>query len=83
MPKARTNRLRVLRAERRMTQFALARKARINPTRLSFIENAHIDSTPTERTRLARALKVAEIDVFPWIEDATAPVHDGCRGDIA
>lgn len=64
------NRLRVLRAERRMTQLALANKARLNVARVSFFENGHRDPTDAERKRLARALKAEVIDVFP---DATAP----------
>ena len=59
------NRLRVLRAERRMTQLTLARKSRINVTRVSFIENGLVDPAPKERDRLARALKADVIEVFP------------------
>jgi transcriptional regulator with XRE-family HTH domain len=50
------NRLRVLRAERRMTQFQLAQKSRINPATVSLIENEHLVPTPDQRDRLARAL---------------------------
>ena len=59
------NRLRVLRAERRITQLALARKARVNVARVSFFENGHAEPKPNERKRLARALKVTVIDLFP------------------
>lgn len=59
------NRLRVLRAERRMTQLTLARKARINVTRISFIENSLVEPTDVEQKRLARALKADVQDVFP------------------
>jgi transcriptional regulator with XRE-family HTH domain len=50
------NRLRVLRAERRMTQFQLAQKSRINPATVSLIENEHLVPTSAQRDRLARAL---------------------------
>lgn len=66
------NRLRVLRAEQRMTQLTLARKVRINQTRISFIENGHVEPTPEERDRLARALKVAVTDAFPTEDAAVA-----------
>lgn len=59
------NRLRVLRAERRMTQLTLARRSHINATRISFIENSLIEPTERERTRLARALRVMVADAFP------------------
>ena len=65
MAKPEPNRLRVLRAERRVTQLTLARRAHVNPTRISFIENGHVEPTPEERDRLARALKVAVTDAFP------------------
>lgn len=66
------NRLRVLRAERHMTQFQLANKSRLTPSRISFIENGHIEPTPTERAALARAFKVSEPEVFPEAPEAVA-----------
>lgn len=60
-----TNRLRVLRAERRMTQFQLAQKSRINPATVSLIENEHLSPTQEQRERLARALNTDVTDVFP------------------
>ncbi len=72
MSKPERNRLRVLRAERRITQLALARKTRINPTRISFIENGHVDPTPDERDRLARALKTEVAELFPPADEAVA-----------
>jgi len=48
-----------------MTQLALARKSRINVTRLSFIENGLADPKPEERDRLARALRAELVEVFP------------------
>lgn len=66
------NRLRVLRAEQRMTQWTLAQKSRINPSTVSLIENGHIHPTPSQRDRLARALKAAVLDAFPGSEEAVA-----------
>jgi len=66
-----SNRLRVLRAEQRMTQLDLSRKSRINPTRISFIENGHVAPTVDECERIARALKTAVTVVFP-AQDAVA-----------
>jgi len=59
------NRLRVLRADREMTQLTLARKSGVHVTRLSFIENDLVDATDEERKQLARALKAEIADVFP------------------
>ena len=67
-----SNRLRVFRAEQRMTQFALSRKSRINPTRISFIENGHVEPTLDEQERIARALKAPVGDVFPAYAPAEA-----------
>lgn len=70
--RAASNRLRVLRADKRLSQTTLARRARLTQSRLSFIENGHIEPTPTERNRLARALKVDVLEVFPPLEEAVA-----------
>lgn len=63
------NRLRVLRAERRMTQFQLARKSRINTATVSLIENEHLVPTEEQRERLARALNA---DVTELLLEAVA-----------
>lgn len=63
--KRETNRLRVVRAEQRITQVALAHKSRVAASRISLIENGWIMPTSTERERLARALKVDIAEVFP------------------
>lgn len=52
-----------------MTQLSLARKSRINVTRISFIENGLVDPKPEERDRLARALKANLTEVFPATTD--------------
>lgn len=70
------NRLRVLRAERRVTQLITAQRARIQPSRLSLIENGHIDGTPEERRRLARFFKLPIGEVFPDAKPADTPQSD-------
>ena len=59
------NRLRVLRAERRITQFLLAKKAGMYASQLSYIENGHIQPSDDERRALAKALGVSVQEVFP------------------
>lgn len=63
-----TNRMRVLRAERRMSQADLSRKARINKTRISFLENGHFEPSSQEKKRIARAFGVTVSEVFIPIE---------------
>ncbi len=57
------NRLRVVRAEKRVSQFSLARLTGINQTKISYIENDLVDATEEEKTKIAAVLglKVAEI----------------------
>jgi transcriptional regulator with XRE-family HTH domain len=69
MGKPNPNRLRVLRAERRMTQLALATKSGINVATVSFFENGHRIPKPNEQARLARALKTPVSEVFPVDEE--------------
>jgi len=59
------NRLRVLRAEHRLTQMALARRIRVGTYRYWQIENGYTKPTDDERAALAKAFKVEEADVFP------------------
>ena len=66
------NRLRVWRAERHVTQLALAFKSRLAPSRISLIENRHVDATKEEREQLAGALKVDIADIFPETSEAVA-----------
>lgn len=73
MAKQRPNRLRVLRADREFTQLTLARRARVNVTRVSFIENGLAAPKPEERERLARALGVTVADAFPGTEPEAGP----------
>lgn len=68
-----TNRLRVLRAERRITQMVLARKLGISQTRYWQIENSHRTPDEREQARIAKILKVSVAELgFP--APATAEV---------
>lgn len=60
-----SNRLKVLRAERRVTQFDLRIKTGINATKISFIENGLIAPTNLEKQKLSRALSVRPEEIFP------------------
>lgn len=66
------NRLRLLRAERRLTQMLLWRKCGIAASRISLIENGVVEATHEERTAIAKALKVSVNDIFPPSEEAVA-----------
>lgn len=60
------NRLRVLRAERDgMTQLQLSLKTKINQSKLSLIENGHIEASDDERVALATALESTVAELFP------------------
>jgi len=65
------NRLRMVRAERRLTQIRLALRARIHQSRLSLIENGYAEPTKEERERIAKALQLSEADIFR-IDEAAA-----------
>ena len=65
----RRNRLRVLRADREITQLTLAQKAGVHVTRLSFIERDLTEANDDEKDSLARALKTTVNDVFPVDEE--------------
>jgi transcriptional regulator with XRE-family HTH domain len=66
------NRLRVLRADQDITQLTLARKARVNVTRVSFIENGLVEPRPEEREKLAKALRVSVAELFPEVTSEAA-----------
>lgn len=59
------NRLRLLRAEHRITQIVLSRKSGVQPARISLIENGHVEPTDGERARLAKALGADVAVAFP------------------
>jgi transcriptional regulator with XRE-family HTH domain len=66
------NRLRVQRADRRITQLDLAIKIGMSTGRLWRIENGYLSPTETEKAALAKALKVKPHDLFPAPEAASA-----------
>lgn len=67
-----SNRLRVLRAERDVTQEDLALRVRMKLTHYWRIENGYREPTSEERARLARALRVAEDALgFQMVEAAS------------
>lgn len=68
------NRLRIARAEKRISQWALAaaaqtfvqsKRTRISQNKLSLIENGYVDPSPDERAAIAQALGLSESDIFP------------------
>lgn len=59
------NRLKVLRAERAVTQFALYDAAKIGPGRYWQIEAGRTTPTEAEMKRLSRVLGVPAGDIFP------------------
>lgn len=67
------NRLRMIRFEKRLTQWELAhmlrsvRTVKLSQTKLSLIENDYVEPSPEERAALAKALGVPETDVFPEV----------------
>jgi transcriptional regulator with XRE-family HTH domain len=61
------NRVRVRRAELRVTQFEISRKAKINETKLSRIETGLIDPTADEIKALAKALDATPAELFPTL----------------
>lgn len=65
MAKSTKNRLRVLRAEKRLTQLDAARRAGMGITRFWKIENGYIVPSTEERAAIARALRALESEAFP------------------
>lgn len=60
-----TNRLRVLRADKRKSQIDTATAAKISEGRYWRIENGYLEPTPSERNAIAAALGVAVSEAFP------------------
>jgi transcriptional regulator with XRE-family HTH domain len=56
-------RLRVLRAERGLTQLAVARRLGVSQSKYWQIENGYTTPTDKEAERLARILKVSEAEL--------------------
>ena len=65
MGKRDRNRLRVLRAERRISQMDTAAKSGVTVGRIWRIENGYDDPTPAERAALAKFFRVDEQEIFP------------------
>lgn len=61
-----SNRLKVLRAEKRLSQLDTAIKAGIKEYRYWRIENGYEVPTPAERAALAKVFRVADADVFQF-----------------
>ena len=66
-----TNRLRVIRAERGISQLDLALKIGLSPNRYWRIENGYTQPTQRELDRLAASLKVsgAELGIVAGVEE--------------
>lgn len=58
-------RLRVVRAERRVSQLKIAITAHIDPTRFWRIENDLVIPTPDEQAKIARALGASVQAIWP------------------
>jgi transcriptional regulator with XRE-family HTH domain len=63
------NRVRVRRAEKRVTQFEIATKTAIGQTRLSRIENGLIEPTADEIDALVRVLDTTREELFPTLAE--------------
>jgi transcriptional regulator with XRE-family HTH domain len=75
-----TNRLRVLRAEHRLTQLDLAAQAGIAENRYWRIENLYAEPTLDEQNALAGVFGVRRRDVFPPTRKATRQEADATLG---
>ncbi len=75
------NRLKVIRAEKKMTQFRLALISNITQSRLSYLENSLLEPTEEEKTRLARALAVTVEDIFPENQGKTKEASGGASNE--
>ena len=58
------NRLKVVRAERNMTQFKLALLAGVTQSRLSYFENSLVKPTEEEKLRISKVLRVRPEDIW-------------------
>lgn len=61
------NRLRVLRAERRVSQHEVARALKCSQSRVSLLENGFAPPTDSDIKRLCRLLGVERSDIFPQV----------------
>lgn len=58
------NRLRVIRAEKRISQFLLRLQTGISTSKISLIENSLLQPTQEEKSKIAKALGVDVGDIF-------------------
>jgi transcriptional regulator with XRE-family HTH domain len=65
------NNLRVIRAEKRITQFQLRLMTGIHQSKLSMAENDLIELRPAEKAKLAKALGVGVKDI--WTSEPNKP----------
>ena len=75
-----SNRLRVLRAERRTSQLRTALAAGIHPTHLWKIENDVVTPTAEERAAIACVLEVEEREVWPGLPASVLTDHPFVAG---
>lgn len=69
---SRKNSLREIRRRRGLSQLALAKRSNVSPNDISRIENGRVEAWPGWRKRLAKALSVPELEVFPAGESEMA-----------
>jgi transcriptional regulator with XRE-family HTH domain len=74
-----TNKLRVLRAERRISQLRVAIGAGLGTTHYWAIENGYAKPTEAERAAIARALNVPADVIWPPETIAAAVTSAGCE----
>ena len=72
LPVVMDNTLRIRRAERRLSQRALAKRARIQHDRYWRIQNDYAEPTDTERAALARVLGLPDDELFPQLSSEVA-----------
>ncbi len=72
MAKGSTNRLRVVRAEKRKSQLDTALAVGISQSTLSLIENGYVEPSDDLRRDLAKALDVTISELFPVPDEAAA-----------
>jgi transcriptional regulator with XRE-family HTH domain len=62
-----TNRLRVIRAEKRVSQHAVAKALKCSQSRVSLIENDFAVPTKSDIKRLVKLLGVPASEIFPQV----------------
>jgi transcriptional regulator with XRE-family HTH domain len=76
------NRLRVVRAERRISQFRLRLETGIHQSKISLFENDLIQPTEDEKQRLAKALRIDIVELFGDGKPTAVP-KDKSQGENA